>query len=693
MSMKKIPAGALLAGLVLAGCAPQPLPVTVPAPPRPTASTVPRPAAVPSTTARPGAVPATSAQPAVAIAPHPDDSTFAMLREAAGDNDAAKAESLAARLTQYPLPSYVEYYRLKPRLASATPDEIRAFLRRYAGSAMAERMRNDWLLELGRVRNWSVFDEQYPHFVTEGDLQVRCYALMSRIARGGQVADEARALLVNPPAYGDACNGLLVALSQANQFGTEDLLAQLRLAGETDSTGPARRSAALLGASEARAAQAVDYPAMVVARGVGASRADREIYLVAISRLARSSSKLALAAFRRNLAAFTPQEQATGWAVLAHAASLKLEPEAWEYWQKSAGAPLTAEQMQWKTRIALRQGDWKTVRATINAMPASLRNQVTWTYWLARSLQADPVAAGQPGWQAETPAAMFARIADQTTFYGQLAIEETGQKISIPPPAPALTMAEIQPMADNPGLQRALKLFSMRMRVEGTREWNWETRKFGDRELIAAAEFARRHDILDRMVYTSDRTRAMFDYTQRFPSPHSDILGPTTAKLGLDKAWVYGLIRQESRFIMDARSSAGASGLMQVMPGTAKEVARKIGLGDYVKDKLSDLHTNLVLGSNYLDMVLTNAGGSQALASAAYNAGPSRMRRWRASLDGPVEGAIFAESIPYLETRIYVKNVMSNATNYAALFENRPQSLKARLGRIAPTAAQPNDLP
>jgi soluble lytic murein transglycosylase len=327
------------------------------------------------------------------------------------------------------------------------------------------------------------------------------------------------------------------------------------------------------------------------------------------------------------------------------------------------------------------------VRAAIHEMPPVLRTQPAWTYWMARAMQADSTAP------AADALALYQRIADQNSFYGQLALGELGQRITIPAAGPALTAAEIAPMAANPSLRRALKFFSLRMRPEGTREWNWEMRKFSERELIAAAEFARRNDILDRMVYTSERTRTQFDYTQRFPSPHSDILSPTTSQLGLDKAWVYGLIRQESRFIMDARSSAGASGLMQVMPATAQFVARKIGLGEYVKDKISDLHTNLVLGSNYLNMVLTNAGGSQPLATAAYNAGPGRMRTWRATLNEPMEGAVFTESIPYLETRVYVKNVMSNATNYAALFDNKPQSLKARLGRITPRSAVTGDLP
>lgn len=123
---------------------------------------------------------------------------------------------------------------------------------------------------------------------------------------------------------------------------------------------------------------------------------------------------------------------------------------------------------------------------------------------------------------------------------------------------------------------------------------------------------------------------------------------------------------------------------MQVMPATGKWVAAKIGLTDFVHDMLHDARTNITLGTNYMNMVLENNGGSQVLATAAYNAGPGRSRTWRGVLDAPMEGAVFVESIPFTETRTYVRNVMSNATNYAALFDKRPQSLKARLGTITP---------
>ncbi|CAH0213198.1 Soluble lytic murein transglycosylase [Massilia sp. Bi118] len=620
--------------------------------------------------------PAAAVPQALTDAAREQDALFLQLREAARQNDAAKAAELAGRLPGYAIPSYVDYYRLKPRLKDATNEEVLDFLKRYEGSAIADRLRNDWLLELGRKRDWANFDRELPLFVKNDDYQVRCYALLSRAVKGQNVASDARALLDNPPMYGEACAALVAQLAQSGQFTKEDLLAQLRLAGEMHATGPSRRTAILLGASDTRAAQAVDFPALAMARGIGSSRSEHEVYLVAVGRMARTSLKLATVALNKNAPKLSAEEKAIGWSNIALAASLVLAPDAYDYWQRAAGAPLSESQAEWKTRIALRRGDWKMVRATIEAMPADLRAQPAWTYWLGRA----DAAQGKK----EDAQALFRRIADQNNFYGQLALEEVGQQITIPPSASPPTAAELAQMAANPGFKRALKFFALRLRFEGTREWNWTLRDFTDRQLLVAAEYARQNEILDRMVNTSERTRTEFDYTQRFPAPHNDILHPTAQGLGLDQAWVYGLIRQESRFISDAQSGVGASGLMQVMPSTAKWVAGKIGMDDYGHGMLSDIRTNILLGTNYLNMVLNNAEGSQVLATASYNAGPGRTRTWRGLLNAPMEGAVFIETIPFEETRNYVRNVMSNATNYAALFEKRPQSLKARLGTIAP---------
>jgi soluble lytic murein transglycosylase len=239
----------------------------------------------------------------------------------------------------------------------------------------------------------------------------------------------------------------------------------------------------------------------------------------------------------------------------------------------------------------------------------------------------------------------------------------------------------------NPGLQRALYAIRIGLRSEGVREWNYSTNLhtpggMGERELLAAADLACQAQVWDRCINTSERTSSEVDASQRYPMPLRDIVVQRSQEIGLDPAYVYGLIRQESRFIMDARSHVGASGLMQVMPATAKWTARKIGMSGFEPGQLTDKQVNVRIGTSYLKLVLDDFGGSMPLAAAAYNAGPSRSRAWR---NGPtLEGAIWAENVPFAETRNYVKKVLSNTTVYAAIITGQPQSLKQRLGVVGP---------
>ena len=614
------------------------------------------------------------------------DSLFLDLRDVARKDKAAKAAELADRLKNYDIPSYVAYYRLKPRLRTATAGEIESYLTRYAGSAIADRLRNDWLLELGRQRSWALFDREYPRFVLNDDLQLKCYALLSSAEKGGAVANDARDLLTQPKKYGEGCQALIAALAKKGQFSSDDVWAQIRLAAESGRGNVAENLAALVGAEDAQVARSVDLPLVTLARGPQTGRAAHETFIIALGRLARSNHEKAAEFILNNASGkLSASEQAMAWAQIALPASASLAPEAINYWRKAGNAPLSANGNEWKVRAALRAGDWHMVRQAIAAMPSWQRRDPAWVYWHARSL----AAAGHAG-EAQH---LYRTISGEHHFYGQLALEELGSSIAVPDRATPPSDSEVAAMAANPGFARALRMFGLGLRFEGTREWNWELRRMSDRELLAAAEYARRAHVLDRMVNTSDRTRSEHDFTQRFPTPHRDLMQPATQELGLDMAWAYGLIRQESRFVMDARSSVGASGLMQLMPATARWVAKKMGMGDFSPSRVTDPKVNITLGTRYLKMVLDDLDSSQAMATAAYNAGPKRPRAWRSTLSRPVEGAIFAETIPFEETRGYVKNVLSNATYYAALFENRPQSLKQRLGTIAPKANQGTLLP
>lgn len=614
------------------------------------------------------------------------DDAFLALRDASRRGDAAKAAEIAASLGNYPIPSYVDYYQIRPRIKDASASDVLGFIDKYRGTAIADRLRNDWLLELGKRRDWATFDAQYPMFELNDDTQLKCYALMSKALKGGDVANEARALLSTPKDYGEACVALIGLLMETKQFDEDDLWAQIRIAFDTNNADFVRRLVPLSGIDDGSLMTAFDKPALIIAKGPGFRRVKHEVYIVALGRVARNNPQQAADALSSNDGQrLNNKQQKLAWAQIALQSARKLQPEAAEYWRRAGDAPLSNDAHEWKIRSALRAGDWKLVHSGIELMPNVLRNDPAWTYWLGRALAAEGKKQ-----KADT---LWQSIASQPGFYGQLALEELGQRTTIPPRAAPVTAAELAPMENNAGFKRAFKFFELGLRFEGYREWNWELRGMNERQLLAAAEFARRNDVLDRMVNTSDRTVVEVNYDQRFPTPHRNVMQAATQKLQLEMAWVYGLIRQESRFVRDARSHVGASGLMQIMPATARYVARRIGYSDFTASQVNEVETNVLLGTNYLNMVLSDLDGSQTMATAAYNAGPGRPRAWRSTLSQPVEGAIFAESIPFSETRDYVKKVLSNATYYAAMFENRPQSLKARLGMVGPAAFVPSTLP
>jgi soluble lytic murein transglycosylase len=359
------------------------------------------------------------------------------------------------------------------------------------------------------------------------------------------------------------------------------------------------------------------------------------------------------------------------------------------------------ELLAWHVRAALREPAreprrWTLIARAIEAMAPTEQARPAWVYWKARAQQAQ----AQPGTDGEATRAAaraaLAGIAQPLDFYGLLAAEELGQPYNLPAAAAALSPPEREAVRGQPGLARALQLIQLGLRSEGVREWNFTLRGMPDRELLAAAQWACERAVWDRCINTSDRSRAEVDIGQRYPLAFREQILATAQATGLDAAVLFGLIRQESRFITDARSGVGASGLMQLMPATARWTAKKVGL-DFKPGMVNDPQVNLQLGAAYLKRVLDDFGGSLAMATAAYNAGPGRPRRWREG--GTVmEPAAWAESIPFNETRDYVQKVLANSVTYAALLGAPAPSLKARLGapigpRAADAAMPDRDLP
>ena len=661
------------------------------------------------------------AQNTNAVVTSAGDSVILEMNQAFRRGDRKRLAALLPQARGHALEPWAAYWELKARLAEASTQEVDNFIARYAGTYQEDRLRNDWLLLLGERRDWAGFAAEHPKFRMGDDKEVRCYALLVESLQGANparqlaIADEVRKNWLSQRDADDGCTAAAERLVGSKNLGEADVWQKARQAAEANRPKAARDAVALIAPeSVGLVTELFNSPIkFLTSNSLAIRKTRKELIALAVIRLASTDTDAAADMMDNKWGnQLTREERNAVWGVIGKQAATRLgtvpAADALVHFSKvSRETDLTDDMLAWKTRAALRTGsqpNWKQVLSSINAMSAESRNDPTWVYWKARALLATLPAASS----AAAPAAgtgitmapqraealaLMQSIASVRGFYEQLALEELGQKITVPArPAPLLA-EEKEAARLNPGLNRAAYAIAIGLRSDGVREWNYTTNLakpggMADRELLAAAQFACDRQIWDRCINTSERTRSEVDFEQRFPMPFREAVIKRAQSINLDPAFVYGLIRQESRFIMDARSSVGASGLMQVMPATARETARRLGMVGFTADQITDRDVNIAIGTGYLKMVLDDLAGSMPMAAAAYNAGPGRPRTWRGQPGSAVlDAAIWAENVPFSETRDYVKKVLSNTTNYAAILTGQPQSLKARLGFVGPREA------
>ena len=636
------------------------------------------------------------------------DGVIVEMNQAFKRGDRKKLSALLPQAKGHALEPYAAYWELKARLPEATSQEVQDFHARYPGTYQEDRLRNDWLLLLGQRRDWAAFALEHPNYRMGDDREVRCYALLvehlKNPAQDARLANEVRQNWYAQRDADDGCRSAAERLVGTKNLNAQDVWQKARLALEGNRPKAARDAVAIVSPESAgMVSELIDSPArFLTEKNVAIRNTRKELITLALVKMASADQSGADSAAAMMDAKWgnqlTAEERNWVWGLIGKQTATRLgvipASAALAYFSKvSKDTDLTDDMLGWKVRAILRAGvppRWRDVLATINAMSDAAKTDPTWVYWKARAL----MSTAPPGNPEAT--ALLQSIASVRGFYEQLALEELGLKITVPPKPDPVSPEEKEAARVNAGLNRAVYAIAIGLRAEGVREWNYSTNLakpggMSDRELIAAAQFACDKQIWDRCINTSERTKALIDLEQRFPMPFRDAVVKRAQSISLDPAYVYGLIRQESRFIMDARSGVGASGLMQVMPATARETARRLGMTNFTADQITDRDTNIAIGTGYLKMVLDDLGGSMGMAAAAYNAGPGRPRTWRGQPGSPtVDTAIWAESIPFTETRDYVKKVLSNTTNYAAILTGQAQSLKARLGMVGPRdASQP----
>ncbi|HXX86145.1 MAG TPA: transglycosylase SLT domain-containing protein [Casimicrobiaceae bacterium] len=610
----------------------------------------------------------------------PGDSDFLAARDAFRAGDSARLDRVAPRLKGHLLEPYVAYWRMRLRLDDADSERVQAFLARYDGMPLADRLRSEWLKSLAKREQWPLFAVEYPRRAGD-DAELDCYALQWKRARDGDVVfDEAMPYWLSGQDQPESCQALFTAMLKAGRLSPQDIWDRFRLAHEAGNYPLAAKLVAELPSGDRPAPRDLERVEHNAAQALAngdfrlSSRSGRELLLYAADRASRSDAASAHEAWLKRRDRLGEADRAYGNLLVAYSAARQLNPAANDWYRDAEAAPQNTEQRAWRVRAALRAGAWPDVARAIDAMPDAQAQEAAWRYWKARAV----AATGQK----DDATQLFGALATEQHFYGLLAAEAIGAAIMPVSEPLQVDPAALAAFGARDAVQRVVKLTAFDLRPEALREWLYVVRGQGDDALLLAAEFARRNGLYDRSINTAERTQRRHDFALRYQTPYDKEIGEAAREAHLDEAWVFGVARQESRFIADIVSSAGAVGLMQLMPSTAKWVARKTGRPTFRRADLDLPSVNAQFGTFYLRYVLERLDNLPVLATAAYNAGPGRAQAWRGATS--LEGAIYAETIPLTETRDYVKKVLANAMFYQAQLGLPYVALKDRLGIVTP---------
>ncbi|MEQ1488183.1 MAG: transglycosylase SLT domain-containing protein [Methylotenera sp.] len=625
-----------------------------------------------------------------------DEALFAHARAAyASKNEIALSDDASQLKTQqYLLAPYADYWLMLLKLEknNVRDEEVQNFLVQYLDMPFADRVRGEWLKKLGKEQNWGPFFEELDLFKRD-DVAVQCYAMQGHtLLNDADVKAQAKALWLSNLALPSNCTQTFDALQLAEVLSVDDIWARFRLALQDAKLGVAKSTITRVPGFDTTNFKLLDRayqsPKAFLENGVASykSRFGAEANLYALDRLARTKIEDAISTYNKVQHQFEADNRAYGWGRVAYHAARSHHPQAVSFYAEAYGAMLDKEQLAWKVRAALREQDWQAVLDAVAAMQPKQLEEGAWRYWKARALKA--LGKNESAQLAEANA-IFSKLSTERHFYGWLAAEELESVMSNPATDFIPTDNEVTAIASQLGIKRALALQRLDMRVEAKAEWVWAARGFDDPQLLAAAEYGIRQKWYDIAIYSADNTKITHNFNLRYPTPYRDLFHTSASNAGLDEAWVYGITRQESRFMHYAKSGVGAAGLMQLMPATAKWTAKRMGLDGYHNGMIHDLSTNIDLGTYYMRYTLDQMGGNAVMATAGYNAGPSRAKKWMHTK--PLEAAIYIESIPFTETRGYVQKVMANAQIYAPRLIDKKgggakiQTLKARLGNVPGT--------
>jgi soluble lytic murein transglycosylase len=588
---------------------------------------------------------------------------YQQARKALSAGHLQQFKKLRGQLTDYPLLMYLDYQQVSRRLYRLPSNQVKTFLEDYPNTVLAERLTRNWLTRLGKHRRWREFLDYYDPSTTRAELQ--CYYLRARWNTGDKSAalQETSKLWLVGKSQPKACDPLFKEWIDAGYATPELAWRRFDLAMQAGKVSLAKYLKRFLDQPEQQLADLfvkVHYSPQLLGKTDRYQQdALKPIVLHGLKRYARYNPKQAAKLWQhyQSTHQFDPNDSEALDTRLAIQLISKSNQQLLDWLAETDPNAEKVHLLEKRLTAAISLGKWTEVSNWVPLLPEHQRNNQQWQYWLAIAL----TETDQP----EQAALICQELAQHRSYYGFLAADHLNQAYQMQDTPVISDATVLQQVATSPAILRAEELYALNQRMDARREWYHATQAMADEEVIAAGAIAQQWGWHLQSILAMVKAESWNDLDRRFPLAYPDLIGQAAKNTGLNANYLYAVARQESAFAEKAHSSAGAMGLLQLLPSTAKQTARKAGIPYRSRYELLEPEKNINLGSLYLSQLMQDFNNNRVLASAAYNAGPHRVKRWLTRNKDTMPLTNWIETIPFHETRQYVKNVLAFSVIYA----------------------------
>ncbi|UTW13302.1 transglycosylase SLT domain-containing protein [Marinobacterium rhizophilum] len=591
--------------------------------------------------------------------------SYQQAKKAAAAKDWDTFESISAQLRHYPLYPYLEYEQMERRLASASQSQIDQFTATHGDTPLASRLQRSWVNQLARQQAWHGILQAMAKNPLSGT-KYQCLELEARLHTGDTTRAYAGAaeLWNVGSSQPNSCDALFNSWIKSGQLTSDIALSRFFKAIEAGNDSLAKYVQRYLSQADHKAVsdlflkvssdpRLLANPKLLSSgnplHGRIAAHGIRDLarkdLLQSFDLWLRDRDRLMLDPQRRTtLDRYFGVRMGKNFLPDYEARMARLDPDFQQ-----------EEVTEWRIRNALTRLDWPRVQQLISKLPAELQANERWLYW-------NSVAIDSTGKGSNSPESL-ARLLGSRNFYSFLAAEMHDRPYDLQDEPGNFDSTQLDRLEQSPAFRRMRELLRLNETYQARSEWNLAQTRLSDNDRHAAAHVASRWDWHDQAIRGAISSKRWNDLSIRFPHPYKALFKQYAADRGINRTWALSIARQESAFQAAVQSGAGARGLMQLMPATATQTAKRYSVPYRNSVDLNDPQTNIALGTAYLAQMLERFNGNRVFATAAYNAGPHRVSRWLEERgDLPLD--IWIETIPFDETRNYVQNVLAFGVIY-----------------------------